>query len=103
MLSLTLAVAPSLTRPPPPSPLPRSPAHSTKMARFNEETPDDPDVKYVSYGAEFTPSWSNAFRIPWGIVSEREGASRARSVLLFLGGASLGRRCLLSRRRWPWQ
>jgi len=52
------------------------------MARFNEETPDDPDVKYVSYGAEFTPSWSNAFRIPWGIVSEREGASRARSVLV---------------------
>ncbi|GAA5933651.1 hypothetical protein JCM3775_003762 [Rhodotorula graminis] len=46
---------------------------TTKMARFNEETPDDPDVKYVSYGAEFTPSWSNAFRIPWGIVSEREG------------------------------
>ncbi|GAA5847661.1 hypothetical protein JCM9279_004972 [Rhodotorula babjevae] len=46
---------------------------TTKMARFNAETPDDPDVKYVSYGAEFTPSWSNAFRIPWGIVSEREG------------------------------
>lgn len=50
---------------------------STKMARFNEETPDDPSVKYISFGAEFTPSWSNAFRIPWGIVHEREGASRS--------------------------
>ncbi|GJN89530.1 hypothetical protein Rhopal_002517-T1 [Rhodotorula paludigena] len=48
---------------------------TTKMARFNEETPDDPSVKYISFGAEFTPSWSNAFRIPWGIVHEREGAN----------------------------
>ncbi|BGP47437.1 lipase 2 [Rhodotorula kratochvilovae] len=48
---------------------------TTKMARFNEETPDDPSVKYISYGAEFTPSWSNAFRIPWGVVYEREGAN----------------------------
>lgn len=45
----------------------------TKMARFNEETPDDPNVRYFSYGAYFEPSWSNAFRIPWGVVYEREG------------------------------
>ncbi|KAM0789059.1 hypothetical protein ACM66B_003122 [Microbotryomycetes sp. NB124-2] len=45
----------------------------TKMARFNEETPDHPDVKYFSYGAEFAPSWSNVFRVPWGIINEREG------------------------------
>lgn len=44
------------------------------MARFNEETPDDPNVRYFSYGAYFEPSWSNAFRIPWGVVYEREGA-----------------------------
>lgn len=66
------------------------------MARFNEETPDDPDVKYVSYGAEFTPSWSNAFRIPWGIVSEREGASRARSAPSFLFFVRLSPRPALS-------
>ncbi|GAA5920319.1 hypothetical protein JCM1841_004528 [Sporobolomyces salmonicolor] len=46
---------------------------TTKMARFNEETPDDPSVKYYSFGAEFTPSWSNVFRVPWGVVFEREG------------------------------
>ncbi|KAK4046303.1 lipase 2 [Microbotryomycetes sp. JL201] len=45
----------------------------TKMARFNDETPDHPDVKYFSYGAEFEPSWSNVFRVPWGIIKEREG------------------------------
>ena len=43
------------------------------MARFNEETPDDPRVKYFSYGAQFEPTWSNVFRIPWGIVYEHEG------------------------------
>ncbi|KWU47427.1 alpha/beta-hydrolase [Rhodotorula sp. JG-1b] len=48
---------------------------TTKMARFNEETPDDPNVRYFSYGAYFEPSWSNAFRIPWGVVYEREGAN----------------------------
>ncbi|BGP07373.1 lipase 2 [Rhodotorula toruloides] len=46
---------------------------TTKMARFNEETPDDPSVRYFSFSAEFTPSWSNPFRIPWGVVYEREG------------------------------
>lgn len=49
------------------------------MARFNEETPDDPNVRYFSYGAYFEPSWSNAFRIPWGVVYEREGEQCASS------------------------
>lgn len=44
-----------------------------KMAQFNQETPDDPKVKYFSYGAQFEAGWSNPFRIPWGIVTEREG------------------------------
>lgn len=48
---------------------------TSKMTRFNEETPDDPNVRYFSYGAYFEPSWSNAFRFPWGVVYEREGAS----------------------------
>jgi hypothetical protein len=43
------------------------------MARFNEETPDNPNVRYFSYGAEFEPTWSNVFRVPWGVVHEREG------------------------------
>lgn len=30
---------------------------TTKMARFNEETPDDPDVRYFSYAAQFRPSF----------------------------------------------
>ncbi|BGP15387.1 lipase 2 [Rhodosporidiobolus nylandii] len=46
---------------------------TTKMARFNEDTPDDPNVKYYSYGAEFTASWSNPFYIPFGIIRQREG------------------------------
>ncbi|GAA5978030.1 hypothetical protein JCM5350_006305 [Sporobolomyces pararoseus] len=48
---------------------------TTKMARFNLETPDKPDVRYFSYGAEFSPSWSNVFRVPWNVVQEREGAN----------------------------
>ncbi|KAK4057776.1 lipase 2 [Microbotryomycetes sp. JL221] len=47
----------------------------TKMARFNDETPDDPNVNYYSYSAEFEPSWSNVFRVPWGIIHEKEGAN----------------------------
>ncbi|KAL8279855.1 hypothetical protein RQP46_007705 [Phenoliferia psychrophenolica] len=46
---------------------------TTKMKRFNEETPDDPKVKYFSYGAEFEPGWSNVFRMSWGVMAEREG------------------------------
>ncbi|GAA6007364.1 hypothetical protein JCM10207_006312, partial [Rhodosporidiobolus poonsookiae] len=45
---------------------------TTQMARFNEDTPDDPSVKYYSYGAEFTAGWSNPFYYPWRVISERE-------------------------------
>lgn len=44
------------------------------MARFNDETPDDPNVRYLSYGAEFEPGWSNAFWMSWKVIKEREGA-----------------------------
>lgn len=47
--------------------------YRTKMEIFNEETPNDPNVKYFSYGAEFNPGWSNVFRMSWGIINEREG------------------------------
>ena len=50
-------------------------ACSGKMKRFNEETPDDPDVQYFSYGAEFEPGWSNVFRTSWKVIHDR-GASR---------------------------
>ncbi|GAA6036149.1 hypothetical protein JCM8097_006641 [Rhodosporidiobolus ruineniae] len=44
-----------------------------QMARFNEDTPDDPSVKYYSYGAEFVATWSNPFYIPYNIITKREG------------------------------
>ena len=30
---------------------------TSKMARFNDETPNDPEVQYYSYGAQFRPSY----------------------------------------------
>ncbi|SGY12506.1 BQ5605_C011g06527 [Microbotryum silenes-dioicae] len=45
----------------------------SKMARFNEQTPDREDVAYYSYGAEFVPTWTNVFRVPYGILLEKEG------------------------------
>lgn len=30
---------------------------TAKMARFNDETPDDPETTYFSYGAKFNPSY----------------------------------------------
>lgn len=44
-----------------------------KMERFNTETPNDPNVLYFSYGASFEPGLTNVFRIPWGVIYEREG------------------------------
>lgn len=43
------------------------------MERFNMETPNSPDVLYLSYGAQFNPSWSNVYRHSWGIIMDREG------------------------------
>ncbi|KAK9897175.1 alpha/beta-hydrolase [Cystobasidium minutum MCA 4210] len=45
----------------------------SKMAKFNEETPDDPSVTYYSYGAKFRPSIVDVFRLPWSIIFEKEG------------------------------
>ena len=33
------------------------------MARFNEETPDNPDVSYFSYGARCKPGILDQFRV----------------------------------------
>lgn len=44
-----------------------------RMQKFNEQTPDSADVKYFSYGASFIPTWSNAFRLSWGVINEKEG------------------------------
>lgn len=53
---------------------------TTNMAKFNDETPDKEGVRYFSYGAQFEAGWSNPFRVPWGIIAEREGESRAPST-----------------------
>ena len=45
------------------------------MREFNKRTPDNPNTKYFSWGAEFTPSVFNEFRIPHGIIYEKEGAN----------------------------
>ncbi|SCV70626.1 BQ2448_3388 [Microbotryum intermedium] len=47
----------------------------SKMVKFNEETADREDVAYYSYGAEFVPTWTNVFRVPYGILLEKEGAN----------------------------
>lgn len=43
------------------------------MSKFNALTPDDKGVKYFSYGACFEPDFTRVFRVPWGVVYEREG------------------------------
>lgn len=40
---------------------------------FNPQTPDDPSVKYFSYGSYFEPNWLSAFRAPWKIIHNVEG------------------------------
>lgn len=40
---------------------------------FNPDTPDDPNVKYFSYGSYFEPNFMSAFRTPWKIIHEKEG------------------------------
>ncbi|KAI8988891.1 Alpha/Beta hydrolase protein [Pilobolus umbonatus] len=41
---------------------------------FNPNTPDDPNIKYYSYGgaAKF-PAWSSILGLPWKIVYDKEG------------------------------
>lgn len=43
------------------------------MAKFNDVTPDDPKVKYFSYGASFEPGWSHFYRLSHRLIFEREG------------------------------
>lgn len=41
---------------------------------FNPNTPDDPNVKYYSYGAAASiPAWSSLLNVPWRMVNEKEG------------------------------
>lgn len=41
---------------------------------FNPKTPDDPSVKYYSYGASAQlPAWSSLLGVPWRMVQEKEG------------------------------
>jgi triacylglycerol lipase len=40
---------------------------------FNPWTPDDPNVRYFSYGATFEPGFWSTFRQPHAIVAQAEG------------------------------
>ena len=42
---------------------------------FNPKTPDDPSVRYFSYGATVSPRFWSAFRQPHKIVERMEGAN----------------------------
>ncbi|KAH9444706.1 hypothetical protein MJO29_012822 [Puccinia striiformis f. sp. tritici] len=46
---------------------------SEKMNEFNKSTPDLTGISYFSYGATCQPSFASPFRLPWGVVYEREG------------------------------
>lgn len=47
---------------------------STYMAKkFNPTHPDDPNVKYYSYGAMIKPSWLSTFQHSWQIINKAEG------------------------------
>jgi triacylglycerol lipase len=43
------------------------------MAKFNEETPNVPHVKYFSWGATFSPSLLDAFKYPHSVILSSEG------------------------------
>ncbi|KAI5955806.1 TGL2 [Candida jiufengensis] len=40
-----------------------------QMEKFNKEVPDDPSVKYFSFGAKFNPHWYNLFNLTWQIMN----------------------------------
>lgn len=40
---------------------------------FNPKTPDDPTVRYFSYGAVARPGWFSAFRLPHKVMDKLEG------------------------------
>ncbi|KAI5966264.1 TGL2 [Candida pseudojiufengensis] len=40
-----------------------------QMIKFNENVPNDPTVKYFSFGARFNPHWYNLFNLTWQIMN----------------------------------
>lgn len=38
------------------------------LKQFNKAIPDNPQVKYFSYGASFNPKWYNVFHFTWNIM-----------------------------------
>lgn len=36
---------------------------------FNNITPNDPEVKYFSYGSYFSPKWYSSFSLTWSIIN----------------------------------
>ncbi|KNZ47699.1 hypothetical protein VP01_620g4 [Puccinia sorghi] len=60
---------------------------SERMHLFNQSTADVDGVAYFSYGAACEPSFASPFRLPWGVVYEREGVTPifiSSSPFLFL-------------------
>jgi len=43
------------------------------MKSFNETTPNRPDIKYFSFGANFQPTWGSVFRTSHDIIESKEG------------------------------
>ena len=46
---------------------------SKSMESFNDECPDDPDVKYFSWGASFDPGYLDTFRWSHSVIYAAEG------------------------------
>lgn len=44
-----------------------------EMAKFNENVPNVPDVKYFSWGAVYEPGLIDTWKYPHGIILEKEG------------------------------
>ncbi|KAL7417392.1 Alpha/Beta hydrolase protein [Mrakia frigida] len=64
---------------------------TVSMAKFNEETPDDPEVDYYSWGAQFEPSYFNTFKWPHSVIFPIEGPNDGLvSVKSAEWGKSLG-------------
>jgi len=64
---------------------------TVSMKKFNEDTPDDPDVDYYSWGAQFEPSYFNTFKWPHSVIFPIEGPNDGLvSVKSAEWGKSLG-------------
>nr|GAT47848.1 predicted protein [Mycena chlorophos] len=60
------------------------------MRRFNEETPDVPDVKYFSWGATYQPGLIDTWKWPHSVVLEHEGENDG---LVSVASAQWGKYC----------